>query len=203
MISVLTGDIINSRKVEPKIWLNTLKKELNILGTTPATWEIYRGDSFQIEIKEPETAIAFAIQLKVKIKLIKGLDTRLAIGIGDKTYSAKKVTESNGTAFVFSGELVEELKKNKINLAIRSADEQFDKEINLYLKLALITMNHWTANDCETIYAALTNPDKLQQELGETLGIKQNAVSSRLKRSRFEEISELIAMFKHKINNLK
>ena len=53
MTSVITGDIINSRKQkEPEVWINTLKNALSNLSTDTKYWEIYRGDSFQIEIRD-------------------------------------------------------------------------------------------------------------------------------------------------------
>jgi len=41
MISVITGDIINSRNSSPDLWLKLLKTELNDSGRTPDFWEIY------------------------------------------------------------------------------------------------------------------------------------------------------------------
>lgn len=203
MISVITGDIINSKGTAPAIWLKVLKKELSRLGDTPKQWEIYRGDSFQAEVKNSIDVFAIAIQIKAAVKSLKGVDVRLAIGIGDKTYNTKRITESNGSAFVHSGELVEELKKLKLNLAIRSSSPKFNYEMNLYLKLALITMNSWTVNAAKTIHIALQHPDKSQEELGKLLGIRQNAVSTRLKRACYYEIMELIEMYRSKVAELE
>lgn len=202
MTSVITGDIINSRKANTTTWLKKLKKELGKLGDSPKYWEIYRGDSFQAEIKSPETALTTAIQIKAALKSIKGIDVRLAIGIGDKTYNAKNITESNGSAFVFSGGLVEELKKNKVSLAIKSNHQELDQEINLYLKLLLVIMNGWTTTAAETIYIALQNPDRSQEELGRLLKIKQNAVSTRLKRACYSEVIEVIDRYKRKVTEI-
>ena len=63
MTSILTGDIINSRKVDSDKWLPMLKSAFNSIGKTPKTWEIFRGDSFQIEIEEAENGLFFAIKL--------------------------------------------------------------------------------------------------------------------------------------------
>ena len=50
MTSVLTGDIIKSRSItNPDIYLTHLKKALSTLASRSDKWEIYRGDSFQIE----------------------------------------------------------------------------------------------------------------------------------------------------------
>ena len=203
MTSVITGDIINSRKQkEPEVWINTLKNALSNLSSDTKYWEIYRGDSFQIEIRDHQSSFTATLYIKACIKMIKGLDVRLAIGVGNKTYDGKDVTESNGEAFVFSGEIVETLKKEKQNLRIKTKNPDIDKELNLYFKLALITMDNWSVNSAEIVKLSIENPDALQSELGKLIGINQNAISNRQKRAHLEEILELDRMYRHKISLL-
>lgn len=202
MTSILTGDIIHSRKKATKTWLPVLKKKLAKHGKPPHQWEIYRGDSFQLEVKKTEEALLVAVQLKVLIKSIQGLDVRIAIGIGEKSYNAKNITESNGSAFVYSGKLLETLKEQKVNLQISTGNKQFDEEMNLYLKLATIIMDSWTVNAAKTIQKVLEYPDKSQEAIGKLLKINQNAVSSRLKRAHFQEILELNKMYRAKVATL-
>ena len=203
MTSVITGDIINSRKLKnPEIWINALKKALSYLSPETKYWKIYRGDSFQIEIKDSQYCFTAAIYIKACIKMIKGLDVRLAIGIGDKTYEGNDVTESNGEAFVFSGETLESLKKEKQNLRIKTRDNNINDDLNLYFKLALITMDDWSVNSAEIVKLSIEHPNALQSELGKLIGINQNAISNRQKRAHLEEILELDKMFRHKISLL-
>lgn len=203
MTSVITGDIINSRKQkEPEVWMHTLKKALSHLSLENKYWEIYRGDSFQIEIRDYNTSFKAAIYIKAAIKMIKGLDVRLAIGVGNKTYDGNDVTESNGEAFVFSGEIMETLKKEKQNLRIKTKNGEINSELNLYFKLALITMDHWSVNSAEIVKLSIENPKLLQSELGKLIGITQNAISNRQKRAHLEEILELDQMYRHKIGLL-
>ena len=203
MVAVITGDIINSKKINPQKWLKPLKKELDTIGSSPKFWEIYRGDSFQLIITKPEDAVTTAIKIKATLKSISDMDARMAIGIGSRTHNAQKVTESNGSAFVHSGEKFEMLKKEKQNLAIKSDWPEFDKELNLFLKLSLIAMDNWTVNAAEIVKTIMENPDKLQQELGKIVGIKQNAISNRLKRAYYDEIMEINEMYKSKLKTLK
>jgi hypothetical protein len=123
--------------------------------------------------------------------------------MGNRTHNAPKVTESNGSAFVHSGEKFETLKKEKQNLAIKSDWPTFDEEMNLYLKLSLIAMDNWTVNAAEIVKTAMENPGKLQEELGQIVGIKQNAISNRLKRAYYGEIMEVNEMYKIKLKSLK
>jgi len=200
MHAVITGDIVNSSSTSPKIWLPQLKEELARSGDSPRHWEIFRGDSFQILVEDPAQALASSIRLKAAVKMLKDLDVRMSIGIGDISHRSPQITESNGTAFIHSGEKFEMLKKEKINLAVKSDWPDFDRDINLFLRLALLTMDKWTPNAAEVVKMALDHPDAAQAELGNLIGIKQNAISSRLKRAAFDEIEEFIHVYQEKLN---
>ena len=203
MFAILTGDIVNSSKVDINKWLPLLKETLSQFGTAPADWDIYRGDSFQLQINNPADSIKVALIIKSSIKTIKKLDVRIAIGFGDVSHSAQRITESNGSAFIRSGEKFETLKQDKINLAVKSKSDKFDLDINMFLRLALLTIDHWTENSAEVVKIALLNPNKSQAELGELIGIKQNTVSTRLKRSAFEEILAMDALFRNKLKDIE
>jgi len=69
MTSIITGDIIKSRaQTNPEVWLSHLKNALSYLEKDNSLWEIYRGDSFQIEIKEATKSFEAAIYIKAAIK---------------------------------------------------------------------------------------------------------------------------------------
>jgi hypothetical protein len=201
MISIITGDIVNSRKLSSKIWIDGLKKLLNTIGKNPIEWEIYRGDEFQLEVKNPEDALIVALKIKSYFKSIK-LDVRMSIGFGDITYKAKKISESNGSAFARSGEVFETLKKQKINLAVNSGYEAFDTEINLILRLSLTFMDNWLAQSAEFVLTAIDNPSLSQGEIGAKLGINQAAVSRRRKRAQFDLVMEIEHYFRNKIKTI-
>ena len=203
MICVITGDVINSTKKAPQKWLNLLKKELNKIGKSPKVWEIYRGDSFQVLINKPEEALLAAIKIKAALKSLQNIDVRMALGLGSRTYNALRITESNGSAFIHSGEKFEMLKNEKQNLSIKSDWPDFDKEMNLFLKIILIPMDSWTINSAEAVKVAIENPGKSQEELGLMIGVKQNAVSNRLKRAYYGEVMEVNEMYKIKLKVLK
>ena len=64
-------------------------------------------------------------------------------------------------------------------------------------------MNNWTVNTAEIVSVAMENPDKSQQQLGQMVGIKQSAISTRLRRAYYEEIMEVNEMYKFKLKLLK
>ncbi len=198
MTSILTGDIVKSRRSTTTLWADGLKKIFSDIGQTPKDWEIYRGDEFQLEVKNPAEALLVAIRIKAFLKTLK-LDARMSIGIGDKEYAAPKITESNGTAFVRSGELFETLKKEKVMLAVNSRNSDFDNDLNLMLRFGASIMNNWLPQSAEFVLLAIENPTLSQEELGIKLGINQAAVSRRQTRAQFELIMDLDAFYRNKL----
>ena len=202
MISIITGDIINSRKLPSVTWIEGLKQLLNTLGKNPSEWEIYRGDEFQLEVKNPSEALHHAFLIKSYLKSIK-LDARISIGFGEKSYSASKISESNGSAFIRSGELFDTLKKQKNNLAVNTGNPDFDKEMNLMLRLGLTFMDQWLAQSAEFVLTTLKNPTLSQEEIGLLLNINQAAVSRRRTRAKFDLVLELESYFRKKIKTIE
>lgn len=201
MTSIITGDIIGSRQLKPKDWIDGLKKLFSQFGKNPSEWEIYRGDEFQIEIKNPEDALLSSLLIKAYLRTLK-LDARMSIGFGDKTHKAKKISESNGTAFIYSGELFETLKKQKTTLALKSGNAEFDTKLNLMLRLSLTFMDNWLVPAAEFIVIAIQNPTLSQEEIGLKLGINQAAVSRRQKRAQFDLMMDLDRYFRSQIKEL-
>jgi len=198
--SVITGDIIKSRHQKNQdLWMERLKGGLAFLNPTNSYWDVYRGDSFQIELPNYTESFLAAVYIKACIKCIHNLDVRLAIGIGNKTYEGHTVSESNGEAFIFSGETLDRSKQIKQNLWIKTNANSLDKELNLYFRLALIAMDNWTVNSAEIVKMSIEQPKALQSELGQQIGINQNAVSMRQKRAHLDEIMALNELYKEKI----
>lgn len=200
IISVITGDIVQSRQADSATWLARLKKVLSSEGKSPRTWEIYRGDSFQVEVKDPAQAFLIAIRIKAAIKTVKNLDVRMAIGIGDKKFASNRVAESDGDAFIRSGETLETLKKSKHKLAIKTPWEEFDREMNICFRLAGIPMDDWTPNSAELIQILTNNRYLTQKALAKRLGVTQPSISERQNRSHYEEVMELEELYREKVN---
>jgi hypothetical protein len=200
MTSVITGDIINSRRAaNQNHWIVPLKNLLSGIGKTPKVWEIYRGDSFQVEIVKPGESFLRSLQIKACIKAVKDLDVRMSIGIGSKTFEAPKVSESNGEAFINSGEMFERLKKIKENLALQSPWPDFNREVNLMFSLASIAINKWTPISAEIVGLSLHYRELSQTGLGKKIGKKQSSVSEGQKRAHYNEIMELEKFYRSKV----
>lgn len=199
MVAIITGDIINSEAYKVSDWLVGLKGYLSTLGNSPKDWDIYRGDEFQLKV-DSRDALKVAIEIKSLIKQFKGLDVRMAIGIGGESYSGVGISESNGSAYQYSGRTFETLKEQKLNLAIATSDKNKDNTLNLVFKLALEFMDNWSVVSAEIIALSLKRPESSQQELADILQIKQSAVSQRLKRAKADLVLEVINFYGTMIN---
>jgi predicted XRE-type DNA-binding protein len=188
-VAVITGDIVNSQnKAQDADWLAALKDFLSQHGDSPKDWQIYRGDSFQLVVYEPEEAFRIALSLKAVIKRFKPLDVRMAIGVGSIEKQAEQVLQSNGDAFVHSGRMFDSLKKQ--TLAIKTPWQDFDKAINLFIKLALLTIDDWSETSAEVVATSLDNPQATQKEIAAILSIPQSRVSERLSRAGYDAIKD-------------
>ena len=212
MIAVIKGDIIASRKLEDQEkWLLPLKNLLDTWGKSPKDWELVWGDFFQIEFPHPEDVLQKIFEIKALIKKIEPLDerkrkgtidVRMAVGIGTKSYTGERISESNGTAFIYAGEKFDTLKKDNVTMGLKSEWQDFDEEINLYLKLAGTFMDKWSVSSAELIEIALKKPTITQEEIGDILGIKQSGVSGRWNRANVDELLAVEKMYRKKINAL-
>ncbi|MCC5916888.1 MAG: hypothetical protein JJU02_06120 [Cryomorphaceae bacterium] len=212
MVAVIAGDIIASRKmVNQDKWLLPLKALLSTWGDSPKDWKLDRGDFFQVEIKNIEDVLINALEIKALIKKIapiderkkiSTIDVRLAIGIGEKTYAGESISESNGPAFIHSGEKFDLLKKGNTTLGIKTPWKDFDEEMNLYLKLAGTFMDKWSVSSAELVQIVLNSPNTTQEEIGKQLGIQQSGVSRRWNRAHVDELLSVEKIFRKKINTL-
>lgn len=197
---VITGDVVNSRSVRSEKWLITLKEVLADFGQETRDWEVYRGDSFQLLVPA-DRALDAVFRIKSAIKETAPLDVRMALGLGDIAYRSSRVLESNGSAFVYSGECFDQLKKH--TLRIRSDYPGLDETLNLMFALIDFIMGNWKPVTTEIVHHKLKYPDLTQRKLAQLMGRKSQAsISEGLKRGGYDEIKSLIEYFKIQITKL-
>ncbi|PQJ18335.1 SatD family protein [Nonlabens tegetincola] len=193
MNAIIAGDIISSQQMEAGFFLNELDKVLNQLQEVDL-FHIYRGDSFQLLIKETSTALLVCLKIKTALKR-KGIAARMAIGLGDVELIQNNIAISTGSAFTRSGALLDSLKELKQNIMVSSSNTHYDTYMNTSLQLALTFMDSWTNNGAEVLFEVLNHPDQTQQQIGERLGIKQSTASRRLDRVQLKEVQALLELF--------
>ena len=196
MIAIITGDIINSRQVSRTLWSNAIKKILRRHGKWPRDWEIYRGDSFQLACA-PEDALEVAIHIKATIRQVEKLDVRMAIGIGERGTSSKRITESTGPAFERSGSCFDALGKK--TLAIASPWHHFDETFNLYFGFLDLVTFRWTVSRSRLISYVIEHPKKSQKQVAKKFKKSQSTLSESFKQSGWAETHALISLYQKRI----
>ncbi|GAK77955.1 MAG: helix-turn-helix domain-containing protein [Nonlabens ulvanivorans] len=190
---VIAGDIIGSKKNIPDDYLSVIEPILKHY-CKEGMYQIYRGDSFQGWINTPELALYASLQIKAALKVKETLDVRIAIGLGHINLIEQNIALSTGSALTRSGELLDSLKEKDQNLMVNSGNP-LDFYMNTALKMALLSLNHWTANGAAVINLIMSRPNITQEELGQQLGIKQATASRRLDRAHWKETQELLHLF--------
>jgi len=203
-VAILTGDLVKSRSIKDAdigIVINSLKETFDELNkkilSNKASFQIFRGDSFQAIIPNPELALVTGIIIRARLRAFESgnrvigakksdkpinyayTDARIAIGIGDVSYFGDKISESQGEAFQRSGYLLDKLKKENERLGIDCSWENLNKEFYVESKLADAVISRWTANTAIAVFLRLLDR-KNQSELARALNITQPALHKRL-----------------------
>jgi hypothetical protein len=120
--AILTCDIVNSTKL-------TAAKEKKLLAAIKEIFiqqklEFFRGDSFQVFVKQPEEALQLSLLCRMaamklyKEQKIQVADIRISIGIGEVKQPIKALTTAKGEAFLLSGRTFDTIAKTNQRLAI-------------------------------------------------------------------------------------
>jgi class 3 adenylate cyclase len=192
--AVLTGDIVGSSRtleMRRKYLLDAMKSSFEIVtrlspSAIAASFEIYRGDSFQGVLSRPETALRTAIALRAALRrFLKGAlhrhtqDARIAIGIGTVDYlAAQKASEGDGDAYRRSGPLLDAMKGNR-RLRISTPWPRIDEELGVSCSLLDALIERWSSEQAEAMLGLLQG--RTQEAIAQDLGISQPAVVQRLK----------------------
>ena len=126
----------------------------------------------------------------------------MAIDIGEESFSSEKITESNGTAYVNSGRLLNDIKNDGHTVAIKTSSDPVDRDLNILLKWSSKDFDNWTMATAEIIHEMIMNQDITQEDLAKRFAISQSSVSQRLKRANYELIVETNQYFRKKISEL-
>lgn len=218
MVAVLTADLIDSSQYEEDVLemvLNSLKKEFEQIAKDysedKVRFKIYRGDSFQGVLKEPEEALHIAIQIKAAVNRIhlkettkykaysKIADFKMAIGIGTQDLEREAIAESNGQAFQFSGRTLDEMKTENRKTRLKTTDNNVDDEMNTSLLLLDTITDKWSTASAEVVYYLLRGLK--EREVAEILSISQSAVNQRKKAAGWDAVSGLLNRYRAVIKN--
>lgn len=227
IFAVITGDIVGSGKLAKddraklyadfKKFLASLKKEGYI-----RTFEMFRGDSMQCLVKQETDALRVALIIRAWYKSYgimpprskrkpsqtaseKGYysgnhDIRLSVGIGTVEFlNVRALGQSDGQAFLLSGQGLDGLKGSAEKLIVSAGDEKFTEAIAPAIGLLDAVLEKWTGNQAEIVLYKLKNLK--EEEIAQKIGISQSAVNQRTKNSRWNAIESFISWFEKTVKD--
>lgn len=210
--AVLTGDLIQSRKLDN----DHMRKVLDALHYTfdeiqerilikEGHFEIYRGDSFQILIHEPQFALKVILILRSRLRSLfdtdKGSakiksDARIAIGIGTIRVQNDKIIESQGDAFERSGYELDKIIKESLTLGIKTPWDEVNDEFKVNCLFADSNINNWSSRTSECIFRYLLY-DETQEKQAKYFKISQPAISKRFAQGNMKAMDAFLGRFEN------
>lgn len=198
--AIITGDIVGSSKLKPaqrKNLIGILKstsKEIRIVykKIIPFDVDIFRGDSWQLLVTEPKSALRIALLFRASLKSKMGIrvfDSKIFIGVSTiDSLPGQRVSLGNGEAFVLSGRGLENLKKHKMGIDYPSFEK--NDYLGLIVRLIDVLATGWTVKQSASVNGALKG--LTQKEIAESLNLKQQTVYGHLIGSHFTEIEHVL-----------
>lgn len=225
---IITGDIVNSKSIpfEKKstfytyfeeafknfqlqgltIYANAAQEEVNIALQTKIDYTIYRGDSFQIRLYDPVKLlqVIFFLRSYLRTSTLSDavIDCRLGIGFGKIEYEGKSLNDSDGEAFRWAGEMLEQTDTQQARVQIATPDSEFNKTWNCIFALSEPIVDNWTK-----IQSGVVNLHILgfnQTQIARSYGIAQSNISKHLSASNWNIIAKnVLPLFEEQIKRME
>ena len=192
--AVLTADVVGSRHIPAKVLEARMAAIARMLeaqvGQGEKLFEFYRGDSFQAIIGA-EDALKVALLWRAALKATEGpytWDIRIAIGLGEISHLGTSLAVSGGTAFQYSGTLLDQMKQDDdARIRFHTDDESWTAALHTECLLAEGLISRWTATGAETVFNLLYYGDT-QDALATRMGVSQPAIHERLQAANWAAI---------------
>jgi predicted DNA-binding protein YlxM (UPF0122 family) len=192
--AVLTGDIVNSTLLDPQQGKKLLKILQHVIAEHKH--EFFRGDSFQVYIKEPAAALKIALQCRTAAI---GLDpeqapalsdVRVSIGIGNVESPVRLLATAKGEAFLLSGRALDAMNKTEGRLIIVTENKLPNLALGVMSDYINSIYKQMTPKQAEVIFELLKGYS--QQHVADKLNRSKSTISQHVTAGRWEEIESIL-----------
>ena len=205
--AALTGDIVASTQLMPD-QLDEVRSVISHAANSLAAYyarssprvklEFFRGDSWQLLLKQPQQALRYALVIKSALLNRLEVDTRVSIGIGALDRSpGPSLSTATGEAFTLSGRALDKKSAFAITGALPKRSGAMGDWFVLALHLCSSLSREWTRRQAEIVCVALTLRNATHEEVGETLSppIRKQSVTESLDGAGWRGLSQAIDVF--------
>ena len=202
--AVLTGDIVNSTKLGAA----TEKKLVKTLQQLLADYqfEFYRGDSFQVYLKEANQALQTALLCRsAAISITQGeqtiaSDVRISIGIGQVNTRVLSLGATKGEAFVLSGRAFDEIAGTDTRLIISTSNLLANEGLQVIADYINAIFKVMTGKQAAVILELLKG--LTQQEVADKLKKSKSTIHQHVNAGKWPEIEKLINQYENIIKHI-
>lgn len=192
--AVITADIANYTQLSGP----NQKKLISIIYslTKKHKIEFYRGDGFQVYIKDPGEALKLLLYLRISAKAIDQdtskpvADIRAGIGIGQVNRPVRTLRTATGEAFVLSGRGFDRIVKSKQRLIIQSEFPSVSQTLKVIASFIDYLLDRLTSKQAEVIFELLN--DQTQKEAARKLHKSQATINQHVQSAGWAEIVNLL-----------
>ncbi|MFO8032167.1 MAG: SatD family protein [Desulfohalobiaceae bacterium] len=166
--AVLTGDIIGSSRLSGEqrqelyqaMQRASARLQEAFVQAVPLEMDIFRGDSWQLLVAEPEKALRIGLlyRLDIRTSFADKADSRFGLGIGRILFlPGERVSQGEGPAFRLSGQALDSLPAySSMGMALEPGRQQGWAELLQSCMVLLDTIvRDWTPKQALAVYGAL------------------------------------------------
>lgn len=198
IFAVISGDVVKSSAIpiQELVKLRSVTFQISadiakiIDKPYSLGFSLYKGDSFQALIYQPETSPLIALVFRTLLRnafLPFKLDARIAIGIGQVESIPQNADQLGyGPAYTSAGRLLQSM-KSRIELLVSSDNQKLDEQINGYLSLINNLARQWSTGQIKAISTAFNylNTDNLIQRIAKERKVAESTTSIHLKKASY------------------
>jgi hypothetical protein len=204
--AVITADIVNSTKLSK----SNSKKLMTVLSTILEghKYEFYRGDSFQVFLKEPGDALLLTLQLRAAaLKMSAALasdiiDIKANIGIGSINLPLKTLKTASGEAFILSGRGFDQMKTGqRLYIICSEKNELANLGLRVLAGFVDYIFQRLTSKQAAVVFEL--SQKRTQIETAKRLKKSQATINKHTQSAGWSEIEKLLAEYKLFINTIQ
>lgn len=207
--SVLTGDIVNSTKLAPEQEKALIRGLRKVLGKffSEHIYEFYRGDSFQVYMKDPAGALRMALACRCLAIEVSGRsedevsalsDVRISIGIGKVKAPVRSLGLAKGEAFLLSGRQFDQLKERGKRMVIGCGNPIADAGFEVMADYLDSIYEKMTVKQAGVIVELLRGVT--QQQLTVKSNKSKSTISELASAGRWPEIERILVQYEKLVN---
>jgi hypothetical protein len=193
--AVITADIVNSTLLQKADEKKLIAAISSIFENHKL--EFYRGDSFQVYMKDPAGALELILRTRaLAIGISDQHDVRASIGIGSISGAVRTLKSASGEAFVLSGRSFDELTTGE-RIRIVSTDAHANVSFGIIASYADFVFKRLTPKQAVVVSELLLG--KTQTEAAKKLKIAQATINRHAQSAAWWEIEKINGYYKQVI----